>query len=501
MRAAWARPLAIGDANGGIHLAFRHSNDEDFLANDAGPIPDHWTDGVVTAEMSTAATTVRLVLLASSDRALPYGESFSSNATTAIPWSTGTLGAVWTQRLGAATTLASHVSVARFGATVPAAVDSTHQSLDDGVLQTELATQLSWHAVTAGLSLDVLDVNYRVTNAATPATGLQPVSFRGTPTIAAAFVERRWGPADSAWHITTGLRGMALFGTTARLEPRVDAALRITPGLIATLGYARTHQAVQSLRNAESPLGAEIGVDLPVAAGTGGVPLAQSDVGTAGIIANIGAAGRLSVDGYLRALSGLAIADPLQPTLFSTTGFVRASARVEGLAAQLNGSRGRFAWQLGYGAGRTIQSAGGIQYEAPSDLGQTASVALGVGLDRLTQIRFAGWAGFGQHVPGLDGTSLGRDDGDPTSPGTVDHDLTTSWATATRLPPYLRFDVQLAHQWRVGPARGRLSTYVTLANMFNHSNIAAQVRTGTGGALRNVTLLPRTVLFGLGWAY
>jgi Carboxypeptidase regulatory-like domain/TonB-dependent Receptor Plug Domain len=514
MRAAWASPFTIGDAAGGLHLAFRRSTDDLPGANDAGPIPDRWIDGVATAELGTGPTTVRLVFLGSSDRALPYGQSFASNVPSpdAIPWTTGTLGAVWTQRLSPQTSLVSHVSVARFGITMPAAVDSTH-SLDNSILQTEVATAVSRGPVTAGVSMDVLNVSYQVSDAPLPSTGLPattlttdpqrpPLSLVGTPVVAAAFAERRWGPTDGAWRITTGLRGMALLGTTARLEPRVTGAVRLFPGLIATAGYARTHQVVQSLRNSESPIGAQFGVDLPVAAGTGGVPLAQSDIMTAGIVTQLGLLGRLSVDGYVRSLSGLAVADPLQDAPFATTSFAHASAHIDGLAAQVNGARGPVAWQLGYGIGRTTESAGGVRYLAPSSVGQTGSAAIGVAIDRLTQIRLAGWAAVGQRGPGLDGTSLGHDDDDDGPAAvTAEHDLTTSSALATSLPPYLRADLQLTHQWRVGPMRGRLSTYVTLANIFNHDNLAGTVGTGPAGTLRGITLLPRTVLLGVAWAY
>jgi hypothetical protein len=511
-RATWAHPLALGDATGGFRIAVRHSND-DLLANDAGPLRDHWNDGVATAELGTSATTVRFIVVASGDRASPYRDSPSTDAPSSndISWSTGTLGLVWTQHLGAQVQMESHVSAARFSATVPAAADSTRHSLGDGVSQAELATQLTWASVRIGASLEVLNDSYRVLDAALPAAGSSglttdlnrsPLGLVGTPTIVSAFAERRWGSADSSWRITTGVRGMAILGLTARLEPRVDGELRLLPGLIATVGYARTHQAVQSLRNAESPLGAEIGVDLPVVAGTGRVPLTQSDVGTAGIVAQLGAAGRLSVDGYARALSGLAVADPLQRSLFAATGFARASAHVDGLAAQLNGAHGRLRWQAGYGVGRTIESAAGVSYHATSEIGQTGSAALGITVDRLTQVRLAGWAGFGERAPGLDGTVLGHDDDDPvTGPRPVDRDLSSSWAVAARLPPYLRADLQLAHQWQTGPARGHLSTFVTLANIFNHANLAGEVPTSPGGSLRGLTLMPRTVLVGLSWGY
>ncbi len=521
VRGTWGEPVSIGNASGGILIAARHSNDDlPQLANDAGPIPDRWADGIMTGAITAGHTTLEALVVASSDRAAPLGGDLSADALspTAVPWSTATGGLIWTQKLSSETQLESHISTARFDATVPAAGDGVGPSLGDGVRQTELASQLTWHTITAGASADALNVSYRV--AGDPESGQaegaglnlgalapmsrQPLALVSAPTTTSAFVEQRWGPtgADGAWHITTGLRGMALLGTTARLEPRLDAELRVLPGVVATIGYARTHQIVQSLRNAESPVGAELGLDLPVAAGTGGVPVAQSDIGTAGIIARLGAIGRLAIDGYLRALSGLAIANPFQTALFAASTFERASAHISGAAMQLDGGAGRVTWQAGYGIGRTIESVNGLSYRPTSELGQTGSMATGLALDRLTQLRIAGWAAYGQPAPGLDVTAT-MHDGDAVDPQTnlVQRLAPTPLVSTNRLPPYLRADVQLAHRWQTGPASGRLTTFVTLANVFNHVNVADELPSGPGGALRGVTLLPRTLLLGLGWVY
>jgi hypothetical protein len=129
-------------------------------------------------------------------------------------------------------------------------------------------------------------------------------------------------------------------------------------------------------------------------------------------------------------------------------------------------------------------------------------MATGLALDRLTQLRIAGWAAYGQPAPGLDVTAT-MHDGDAVDPQTnlVQRLAPTPLVSTNRLPPYLRADVQLAHRWQTGPASGRLTTFVTLANVFNHVNVADELPSGPGGALRGVTLLPRTLLLGLGWVY
>jgi hypothetical protein len=521
MRATLAQPMSIGSASGGILVAVRRSNgDLPELSNDAGPVPDRWADGIATASLATGATALKFVVLASNDRASPNGIGMAAAALSpnAVPWSTATGGLVWTQQLGAGARLDTRLSTSRFVTTVPGVADSLGPTLGDGVQQTELSSQLGWQAMTFGVSMDALNVSYRVSGLPTAAAGhampfappammpnLTPLALASAPTTAAAFLERRWGPddGDSTWHITTGVRGMTVLGMTARLEPRVDASVRVLGGVTLTAGYARTHEVVQSLRNTESPLGVELGLDLPVATSPGGVPLAQSDVGTAGITTALGAAGKLSVDGYVRALSGLAIANPLEPGVFAATSFARASAHVGGVAALLQGGDGPVTWQAGYGVGRTVESADGLRYHPTSELGETGSAALGFALDRLTEIRLAGWAAFGQRAPGLDVMSVSHGDeaGAPSTLGLAQRDIGMPWATTLRLPPYLRADLQLAHRWRTGPASGRLSTYVTVANMFNHANLVDALPTGPGGSLRGIPLLPRTLLVGIGWAY
>ncbi len=165
VRATVAQPIAIGNATGGIVVAVRRSNgDLPELSNDAGPVPDRWADGVATASLATGGTALKLVVLASNDRATPNGIGMSAAALSpnAVPWSTATGGLVWTQQIGTAARLESRLSTSRFVTTVPSVADSLGPTLGDGVQQTELSSQLSWQAMTFGVSMDALSVSYRV---------------------------------------------------------------------------------------------------------------------------------------------------------------------------------------------------------------------------------------------------------------------------------------------------------------------------------------------------
>jgi len=83
--------------------------------------------------------------------------------------------------------------------------------------------------------------------------------------------------------------------------------------------------------------------------------------------------------------------------------------------------------------------------------------------------------------------------------GGVGSDIETG--TGTQLQSYLRFDLGVTREWRTGPGRGRLATFLTVANLFNHTNIAAYLPGATLTAVRPITLAPREVVAGITWHY
>jgi hypothetical protein len=292
--------------------------------------------------------------------------------------------------------------------------------------------------------------------------------------------------------------------------------LRLAPGVIASAGLARTHQYVQSLRDPDSPYGSQFGLDLPAAAGMGGMPVAQSDAATAGISTQLATVARLTVDGYARRMSGLAVVSPAHPDAFAVYGFDRASGHVTGGGVELDGVAGRLTWQTAYGLGTTIERFDAVRYHPAGEIGQALFAAAAVHLGHTTELRVANWIASGQRPGLLDGLPGGRDaDDDGAAPGgrdtdddggtaaatSGDHRLPGALASPASLPPYVRADIQLRREWRVGPASGHMSTFVTLANALNHDNVAAFLPRELGAPLRAIVLLPRSLLAGLSWAY
>jgi hypothetical protein len=400
---------------------------------------------------------------------------------------------------------------------MPTLADSGGPTVRSTAQQSEASMQLSWGATTIGATFDLLALDYHVSeptgafaSGALPlvlgdpsrTADRAPLWLGGSPALVAGFAAHTWGPADSGWRVTTGLRATEISGAMPRAEPRLDAALRFAPGLTASLGLARSHQYVQSLRNTNAVDGAAVGIELPIAAGMDNAPIAQSDAGMVGLVAQFGPLARLTLDGYLRRMSGLAVASPLSETPFATRGFDRASAHVRGLAAEFEGRFDRLTWQAVYGVGTTVDRFAALTYHPTTQLGQTATLAAGLRLDHATQLRIATWAAAGQPAPGLSGNPVGRDE-DDASPATAvpDRDADAYWIPTLPLPIYLRADVELLRGWPLGRTGGRLSTYLTLANVFNHTNVAMFIPRAAGAPVTPVPLLPRSLLVGVTWSY
>jgi hypothetical protein len=409
------------------------------------------------------------------------------------------------------------MSSAGFDASVPSLGGNPGPTLASGARQTEASAELGWGGTVVGLSMDAFALRYRVTDPTppgvpppTPGTfskdmgfgwGPGPLNLGGHPTIVAAYAERTWGPADSAWQLSTGLRASALTGQTPRLEPRISGALRLTDAVTATAAFARTHQYLQSLRNTSSPAGAQLGIDLPVAAGTGGLPVAQGDAATLGLETRLPSGTRVTVDGYVRRLSGLAAVNPEYPDAFATDAFDRASAHVTGATVEIDGGIRQLMWNADYGWATTTERFGQMIHQPTTQVGQTLQVGLGWQLNHATQLRLATWAAVGRISSAMGSVAPPRDDDATPGDGTTAHANGAMWLPMANVPPYLRTDISLVRDWRIGHGTGRLSAFLTLANVFDHANIALYIPHASGTPSTPITLLPRTLLAGASVGY
>jgi len=347
--------------------------------------------------------------------------------------------------------------------------------------------------IEAGVSLSRSATDYHVQQGGSPV-----LAMSAAPIIGAVFASRRWVPAR-AWTVSTGLRLNATrWGVFAEPRAWTRVALGSQGTTSISLGFARVHQYVQSARNDESVVDGLIGGDFPIAAGTGGVPPARSDQLSGSMGARLGARTTVQLEVYGRWLSGLALTPLATRRPFADAIIPIGRGTVWGGDATLTYPADRFDLHLQAGVLSSYRTAGTIRYRT-GDARARLAVGLAYHLPRSMVVRLALWAGAGrpttllQNGMQLESSGLLGTGELAGSPETV-----AGPPNGRRLSNYARTDFGLVKSW--GLSRGgapRMTTALTVANLFNRHNVLAAVVAPTG--TRPVYLLSRTLSVRVRW--
>jgi hypothetical protein len=344
----------------------------------------------------------------------------------------------------------------------------------------------------AGFSVSQIATAYRVQHGTSPTLVLD-----AAPAVAAVFASQRWVPARP-WTLSTGVRLSATSTWGLYVEPRVWTQVALGRRTSVSLGYARLHQYVQSARNEESVVDALIGADFPIAAGSGGLPPARSDQLTGAIGARFGAHTTVQVALYARRLSGLALIPLATPRPFADAVVPVGRGSVWGGDATLTYPGDRLDLRVQLGLLGSYRTAGAIRYRTGDARGRLA-VGLGYQLPRSTAVRLALWAGAGRPTTLLqDGMQLESAGLRGTGELAGTPEAVAGTPNGAQLPRYVRVDLGFSKSLAV--ARGgapRISTTLTVANLFNRRNALAFVASPDGQ--QPVFLLSRTLLLRVRW--
>lgn len=459
---------------------------------------------------------------------VPTGSAAAQGAPLIAPWVTRSVGLTWTQYISSGSSLATRAWNATFSAAVGPNSTNGTPSLSSAARQSGFASELTTGSTLWGASVEsfqtryqVADINSsRLTNALNPTVAgnssrfratspgarplpVQPLNLTGAPTVISLYAEHRSVLDDGRFSAISGLRATGMTGSALQLEPRLSIADRITDRITVTSGYGRSHQFIQSLRNPDSPLSTLVGVDFPVAAGVGGVPVASASTITGGVSALAGSHLHVALDWYKRWSNGLAIADPAGISVFAIRGIAVANTQSTGMSAAVEGDSDRLTWQVTYGAGRTVSSPSSRGILPSNGIAQTGTAALGFRFDGATRFRIASWVGDGASNAGPSLFSAdpdrGRLDRDNATVPRAGQQFDPELADQYPFPPYVRVDLGAMHDWRLGTGRGKLELSLTLANLFNRSNIAAYFPTVAGTTARAITSAGRAVQVGITW--
>ncbi len=526
-RGWWGSPLRVGATTGQLLIAGRRSSAGVFPdRSDVNSTSDHWRDGLAVLSLRRRRTAIQLIAIGSGDNLAADVDDATVGAkadvrsavdqdqTLEVPWRSMTLGAVWTEQISPAHTLVTRMWQARFATTANSSATTRGAAMSNSAREVGVGTELNLGSVTLGASMERIHTSYNTAAAVNSSLRLfdsagmgidttttqASHTLRAGPTIFAAYAERRWGSVSDHWTATSGIRATALSAGAPRIEPRLSMSVDLPVGIVATAGYASTHQFVQSVRDVTYAGGALVPVSFPVAAGSADVPVAAAQTVTADLSRDLGAGARMTVGAYDRKFKGL-ISQGLIVVPSAGDGFDIVDGRTIGIGSSLQGNSGNLTTRMTYGVQRTALSPRSTSYLPPKELAQTASAAVEWRAAGMTRLRILG--SIGSSFPGtmnLPDNDLGEAGASFRDEASVQASrmLGTADATLDRLPMYMRIDLGAIREWSTADM-GRIGLTVTVANVFDRPNVAAFLPGDVRGGERVVALTPRSLLAGITW--
>ena len=335
------------------------------------------------------------------------------------------------------------------------------------------------------------------------ASGGGAMSLRSGATPVTVHVERRQRlspESDFAFGSSVhAFRGRVLGGPFAEITWGGPARSAVS------LAASRRYQFTQSLRNAESLVGAIFPAELPVVADSV-VPVARADQLILSARARSGTWLHVAARAWLRELSGLALPAIGHDEFVGGGDVATGRGRSRGIALDASVAGARFGFLASYAlqrarlAGRdtswapdyaTVHSieTGVAWYPAPS---ATIRVALSGGAGRRTSA-FSGafeWEACNLLDRGCEfaGGPLRR----------------VGPLGSVALPPYLRLDLGARKHWHVnlGGRDAVLALHATYSNVFDRANVLAYVRDPSTGLRQSIGMRPASPLVvGLDWSF
>jgi hypothetical protein len=516
--------LPLRGVGGGAILSFRQSYGDVFPAlTSAGPSDGAsapvWRDMLAKVTTRLGGGTLSALALTAHDRILFDARSGATTQSDAIvpivgdvgadptsdspqnrfDWGTTAQGVAWNRPIAAGTFALrlwrSETAVGADWATVPGPVRLS-SSLERAGGSAEATWQRGAGWLTAGIQLDRMRTEYAVS----PAPGVESWHLAARPIVVAPFLERQWS-LGTAWETTLGLRAPSMSGGAPQMEPRLSVTARTPGGIVASAGYARSHQHVQSLRNEESLLDAIIGVSLPVGAGADGVPVAHADALSASLAVPLAARTRLTFEGYTRWLGGLVLVAPATSEAFALSAFGTGSGRASGIGASVVHAGERLSWDATYALAAVSRTTQATSYQPAFAPRSSASLGVIYRATARTRVRLATWLASERRTTAVGDTitwewqqSLARTRSVSGTPQRYAVPLGTS-----SLPGYARVDASVRQDIAVG-AGAALTACAGVQNLFDARNAFA-FSLGDQSGQQPLPMMPRSLSLGLEWRW
>jgi hypothetical protein len=290
-----------------------------------------------------------------------------------------------------------------------------------------------------------------------------------------------------------------------RVLPRAAIRARLDESFSIFAEYARTAQAIQSVRNAESIVGRIFPAELYAGGDGTGIPVALGDYVALGLVALPAAGTRVELEAYARALDDLAILDPEDGQPFASAAIRRGSGSVLGAAAGLSIGSARYAVTASADVERVELRAGGERWTPGYAAGRSARIGAILFPTATLSIR-AGWIGqFGRRgsdpIGLLEWESCNLLDMGCEFAGSPDQ---LGELGSRKLPAYNRLDLSIRKHWHflVGRREGSIEAFATASNLLGRANVLAYVVDPASGEAAAIEMRPRAPLaLGIGWRF
>lgn len=312
-----------------------------------------------------------------------------------------------------------------------------------------------------------------------PQSGALPDSlmtnWSGSLPMAVLWGERSWAP-DDRLSVRAGLRAEASErlrdAGLVRLAPRATVRFAATPETSLSAGYGRVFQYTQALAPGGVHVASLVSSDAWLLAGPH-VPPIRSDMVTAGIEAWLEPGRVVTLNGFGRRSTGVALPDPQPGPILDRPEVITGENLAYGVEVSVRQLSGPVTGSAAYTLSRSRMTAGGLEFPATADRTHV--------LDATLMVRTLPSLRIGAAFTGATGVPFTR-----TIAASEDCDVaagcdpeTLPWAgapNAERAPTFASLDLLV--DWTIRRGRTEVGIYGQLRNALGREN--ATIYTGGG---------------------
>lgn len=289
-----------------------------------------------------------------------------------------------------------------------------------------------------------------------------------------------------------------------RAGPSAFVAWQALEDVRFDLSYSRRFQFAQSLRNAESVVGAVFPADLFVASGAA-LPVARVDQVGLGLEVHPAPGLQASVQAYAREFDGLALVALGETQPFALDDVVVGNGRAAGIALELAMAGARHDVLVRYGLQHVRWSGSGARYTPAHGVAHNLESGVTLHVTPTFSLRLGASAALGRRtsaaVGGLEYESCNLVDLGCEFGGSPQH---TEPPGSRAVPAYVRLDAGVRKHWhvRVAGRDARIALFGTVTNLAGRTNVLTWTVDPVTGVASPIEMRPRSPLvIGLDWQF